>query len=402
MSKSFIEIIGNKDINAEDFLDRAESLIPFLLSRSDKTEKSRRLNKEVKKVLQDNGLFKVMQPKRYGGLELDHLLLFDIATLLAKGCPSTSWVYSNLAIHSSMLGYFDQKAQNDVWNTCHYNLVCMSVIYPAGHATKVNGGFKLSGNWPFCSGIDDSQWNIVAAIVENEEIQNKKKRLFLVPKSDYQIIDTWDAIGLTGTGSHNVVMNDRFVPDHRTLTEVRTRNGDSPGTKVNTNPLFRIPMQSISSSVMAGVGLGTAKGALDHFINETQNRISTYSGQNSMALQNVQICISDSSARVDMAELLLRSNIRDAIDQINKGVLPNQKSKVRWRRDCAFAISNCYEAINMLFNTSGGSALYKSNPMSRYFRDMQAIASHIAYNTQASGAIYGSNILGLDNDDLDF
>jgi 3-hydroxy-9,10-secoandrosta-1,3,5(10)-triene-9,17-dione monooxygenase len=178
MSKSFIEINGNKDINVKGFLDRAESLIPFLLSRSDKTEKSRRLNKEVKKVLQDNGLFKVMQPKRYGGLELDHLLLFDIATLLAKGCPSTSWVYSNLAIHSSMLGYFDEKAQNDVWNTCHYNLVCMSVIYPAGHATKVNGGFKLSGNWPFCSGINDSQWNIVAAIVENEEIQNKRNGYF--------------------------------------------------------------------------------------------------------------------------------------------------------------------------------------------------------------------------------
>jgi 3-hydroxy-9,10-secoandrosta-1,3,5(10)-triene-9,17-dione monooxygenase len=402
MSQPSEEINNYKDVNRDELLDRAESLVPFLLSKSGETEKSRCLNNEVKKILQDNNLFRLMQPKRYGGLELDHLLLVDIGAILAQGCPSTSWVYSNLAIHSSMLGYFDDNAQNDVWDRCGNSLICMSVIYPAGRALKVDGGYKLSGKWPFCSGIDDSQWNIVGAIVENEDIPQEKKRLFLVPKNDYKIIDTWDSMGLTGTGSHHVVVDDKFIPNYRTLSELMTRSGDSPGSKVNTNPLFRLPMQSISSTVMAGVGLGTARGALNYFINETRNRISTYSGQNSAGLQNVQICISDSSARIDMAELILKNNVKHAIEQIYKGVLPSEGTKVRWRRDCAFAISSCCDAVNMLFTASGGSALYNSNPMSRYFRDMQAITSHIAYNTQASGAIYGSNILGLKDDNLDF
>ena len=263
------------DENNDQLLVEAKLLVPYLADLYFKTEKSRKMLSEVEKSFRDKGFFKLMQPKHYGGFEKNHLMLIEMAALLAQGCPSSAWVFSNLAIHSSMLGYFDKQAQDDVWGINPNNLICMSVVYSAGKAKIVDGGYVLFGEWPFCSGIDNSQWNIVAAEVINTDHNNANgRRLFLLPQNDYKIIDNWDSFGLSGTGSHNVKVDNVFVPKHRSLAEIDTRNGAAPGTSLNTSPLFRLPMQAISSTAMAGVSLGTAIGALNYFIEVTKKRVS--------------------------------------------------------------------------------------------------------------------------------
>ena len=394
---------GDAEITRAELLDRAEALVPFLREQAPETERARRMLGEVEQAIHDSGLFRLMQPRRVGGYEMDHRMLVDVGAILARGCASSAWVYSNLAIHASMLGYFDGQAQSDVWDKSVDALICMSVIYRAGRATKVEGGYKLSGKWPFCSGIDNSQWHMVAAVVADGEGDTEdENRLFLVPESDYAILDTWDAIGLAGTGSHHVTMEDVFVPAHRTLAEPQTRGGEAPGNALNPGPLFRLPMQAISSTAMGGVGLGTAQGAWNDFVADTRARRSSFSGQSVAGLQNLQIRIADAGARIDMAELMLRTNAAEAMTIADAGALPDDDTKVRWRRDCAIAITNCREAVDLLFTASGGNGLYNRNPISRSFRDMQAIAAHIAYNTDVSGVMYGSHVLGLDSDSPDF
>ena len=142
-----------------ELLGRAEALVPMLRENASETEAARRMLDEVEQAIHDSGLFRLMQPRRVGGYEMDHRMLVDIGAILARGCPSSAWVYSNLAIHASMLGYFDGQAQSDVWDQSVDALICMSVIYRAGRAEKVDGGYTLSGKWPFCSGIDNSQWH---------------------------------------------------------------------------------------------------------------------------------------------------------------------------------------------------------------------------------------------------
>ncbi len=391
------------DNNTERLLEEAKLLVPYLTDLYSKTEKSRKMLSEVEQSFRNKGFFKLMQPKHYGGHEKDHLMLIEMGALIAQGCPSSAWVFSNLAIHSSMLGYFEKQAQDDVWKCNPDNLICMSVVYSAGTAKEVDGGYILSGDWPFCSGIDNSQWNIVAAEVNNNGVgQPNEKRLFLVPQNDYIILDNWDSFGLSGTGSHNVKMDNVFVPRHRSLSELDTRNGASPGTSLNKSPVFRLPMQAISSTAMAGVSWGTAIGALNYFIENTKNKVSTYSGERVTDLQNLQIHISNSSAKIDTAGLVLRTNTAEALKIAESNELPSESVKVKWRRDCAFAVRLCNEAITTLFEASGGSALFNKNQMSRYFRDIKAISSHIAYNTDVSGINYGSHRLGLKDNEIDF
>ena len=233
-------------------------------------------------------------------------------------------------------------------------------------------------------------------------IRDSGRRLFLLPQNDYKIIDNWDSFGLSGTGSHNVKVDNVFVPKHRSLAEIDTRNGAAPGTSLNTSPLFRLPMQAISSTAMAGVSLGTAIGALNYFIEVTKKRVSTYSGESVTDLQNLQIHISNSSAKIDTAGLVLRTNTNEALTIAESGHLPSESLKVKWRRDCAFAVRLCNDAITTLFEASGGSALFNKNLMSRYFRDIKAISSHIAYNTDVSGITYGRYRLGLDKNGMDY
>lgn len=386
-----------------ELLNRAEALVPVLRDRAIETERARRMLDDVEQAIHESGLFRLMQPRRIGGYEMDHRMLVDVGAILARGCPSSAWVYSNLAIHASMLGYFDGRAQSDVWDQSVDALICMSVIYRAGQAKKVDGGYTLSGKWPFCSGIDNSQWHMVAAIVDGTEGDGQPgNRLFLVPQSDYTILDTWDTMGLAGTGSHHVTIDGMFVPAYRTLAEPQTRGGDAPGNVLNSGPLFRLPMQATSSTAMGGVGLGTAQGAWNDFVADTRARTSNYSGQSIAGLQNLQIRIADAGARIDAAELILRTNAAEAMTIAETGALPDDDTKIRWRRDCAFAISNCREAVGLLFTAAGGNGLYNNNPLSRAFRDMQAIAAHIAYNTDVSGVMYGSHVLGLDSDSPDF
>ena len=153
---------------------------------------------------------------------------------------------------------------------------------------------------------------------------------------------------------------------------------------------------------MAGVSLGTAIGALNYFIEVTKKRVSTYSGESVTDLQNLQIHISNSSAKIDTAGLVLRTNTNEALTIAESGYLPSESLKVKWRRDCAFAVRLCNDAITTLFEASGGSALFNKNLMSRYFRDIKAISSHIAYNTDVSGITYGRYRLGLDKNGMDY
>lgn len=382
-------------------LSRAEALIPQLRDRATRTEELRRLPPETERDLHDAGLFRIVQPKRVGGSEFDYVALVDCAEQLGRGDASVAWNLANLASHHWMLGMFNRGAQDMVWGGDAGTLIASSFIFPAGRARKVDGGYKLRGSWPFSSGVASCEWNMLGSVVaSDDEADGIEYRIFLVPKKDYRILDTWNAAGLRGTGSNDVEVRDAFVAESSTVAVSDLAGGPTPGSIVNPNPLYTLPVFSLFPYVLSGVALGNAQACLDDYIEIARHRASTYNRTKLGDLQSTQIKIAEASAKIDAARLIMRSNCLEAMAAARRGEISDMAVKTRLRRDGAYSVNLCTEAVSLLFAASGARGLFTTGPLQRQFRDAHAINSHIAFNFDVAGTNYGRVALSLPSENL--
>ena len=380
---------------------RAKALIPQLRDRAPKTEELRRLPPETERDLHDTGLFRIVQPKRVGGSELDYVSLVDCADMLGRADASVAWNFANLASHHWMLGMFDLRAQDEVWSKDVNALIASSFIFPAGRARKVEGGFRLRGSWPFSSGVASCDWNMLASVVSSDdEADGIEYRIFLVHKSDYEIVDTWNAVGLRGTGSNDVEVKDAFVAQPMTIAVNDLAGGPTPGSAVNPNALYALAVFSLFPYVLSGVALGNAQACLDDYVDIARHRASTYNRAKLSDMQSTQIKIAEASAKIDAARLIMRSACIEAMADARRGNIPDTAAKTKSRRDGAFSVNLCTEAVSMLFAASGARGLFTTGVLQRQFRDAHAINSHLAFNFDAAGTNYGRVALGLPSENL--
>ena len=380
---------------------KARALLPRLRERAARTEELRHLPPETEKDLHDTGLFRMLQPKRIGGAELDYVALIDCADLLGQADASVAWNLANLASHHWMLGMFQPTAQDLVWGRDPDALIASSFIFPAGRATRVEGGYRLHGSWPFSSGVASCAWNMLASVVYSEdEADGIEYRIFLLPKADYKVLDTWNVAGLRGTGSCDVEVRDAFVPDDMTVAVGDLDGGPTPGSKLNPNPLYALPVFSLFPYVLSGVALGNAQACLDDYAEVVRHRISTYNHARLSDFQSTQIKIAEASAKIDAARLIMRSACLNAMEDAWRGHIPDMATKTRYRRDGAFSVNFCTDAVSMLFAASGARGLFTTGALQRQFRDAHAINSHLAFNFDAAGTNYGRVALGLPSENL--
>jgi 3-hydroxy-9,10-secoandrosta-1,3,5(10)-triene-9,17-dione monooxygenase len=379
----------------------AKALIPRLRDRASRTEELRRLPDETERDLHDAGLFRLVQPKRVGGSEFDYVALVDCADMLGQGDASVAWNFANLASHQWMLAMFDPRAQDLVWNKDANALIASSFIFSAGRARKVDGGYMLRGSWPFSSGVDSSAWNMLASVVSSDdEADGIEYRIFLLPKGDYKIIDTWNASGLRGTGSNDVEVSDAFVAEAMTLAVSDLAGGPTPGSAVNPNALYALPVFSLFPYVLSGVALGNAQACLDDYVDVARHRVSTYNRTKLGDLQSTQIKIAEASAKIDAARLIMRATCINAMADARRGDVPDIAAKTKLRRDGAYSVNLCTDAVSLLFAASGARGLSMSGALQRQFRDAHAINAHLAFNFDAAGTNYGRVALGLPSENL--
>lgn len=381
---------------------RSRELAPRLAERAEEARRLRTLPKDTVDELHRAGLFRMLQPARVGGGELDYVSLVEVAAALAHGCASTAWTLTNLASHHWMLAKFPAGAQSDVWGPDPDALIAASFIFPAGRAHASKDGYVLSGRWPYCSGIGLAGWVMLGAIVGGEDEQDPAEyRLFLLPRNDYRIHETWEALGLEGTGSHDVEVQEAFVPRHRTLAVDATKGGDAPGSALNHGALYRIPLFSTFPYVFSGVALGIGEAAVEHFIDTARGKTLSYQVMRLADSQSVQVRLAEAAAYVDAARTMMVANCIEVQRLAETGQVPDILSKVRYRRDAAVAVSQCARAVDLLFK-AGGRAVYLQNPLQRCFRDVSTVQAHIAFNFDIVGAAYGRVALGqmVDNPTL--
>lgn len=373
----------------------AAEMVPRLAARAAESEQLRHVHPDTIAELHGSGLMRLMQPARFGGSELGLDDLMNVVFEIARGCPSTAWVYSNLASHSWNLGQFELQAQEDIWAEDPHALAATGLAFPCGRAVPVEGGYRLTGLWPFGSGVDASSWMLVGAMTERAG-GAPERRFFLVPQADFKSLDNWSSYGLTGTGSHDVQIQDAFVPAHRTVSaEVFAAGQNLPGAQLYANPLFSMPTFAAFAYILSSVPVATAKAAVEQFTQGMRARAGTYTGTRVAELASVQARIAEAASCVEFAETVIRRDWQTLEANVRAGEFPSMETKLRWKRNVAFATQLAVRAIDALMPAAGAGGLKLGLPLQRQFRDIHAASAHIALTWDVHAAAYGQSALGL-------
>jgi 3-hydroxy-9,10-secoandrosta-1,3,5(10)-triene-9,17-dione monooxygenase len=387
---------GFADVTYDEAIRRARALVPVLRARAAGAEAGRQMEKETLDDLHRAGLLRFHQPRRWGGMELPLVALFDVPAEIARGCASTGWNVANLGVHHWLLALYDERAQAEVWGADPDALIASGIAFPQGRGRRVDGGFVVSGHWNFSSGVDPSGWNMLAAIIRDGD-RVVDHRMCLVPRPDYEIVDDWHVLGMRSTGSKSVRATDVFVPEHRALCMYLARGGtEFPGAVGNPNPIYRVPMAALGSHCLAGAGVGNAQAALELTIEAVKERSTSYTAMRMRDFQAVQLRVARAGAMVDAARLAIRADCLSAERIAHEGRAPSIEDKLRFKRNVAYAMELCTGAVDTLHGLAGANGIYDQYPIQRLFRDQHALAAHIGFSWDAQGAPWALVALGGD------
>lgn len=371
-------------------------LLPVLHDRAQETEDRRQVSAETVKSLAETGFFKLLQPARFGGFEADPLTFLGCVRDIASACGSTGWVASVIGVHNWQLALFPEQAQQDVWGEDSGTRMSSSYA-PTGKIQQVEGGYRVSGRWSFSSGSDHATWVLLGGIVPpGEDGAPADFRTFLIPAADYTIEDVWHTIGLRGTGSNDIVVAGAFVPAYRSLSFGDTARCVCPGQELNTAPLYRIPYGSIFPYSITTPIIGMATGAYDAHVSYMRERVrAAYAGVRAAEDPYSQVRVARAGADVDAAWNALAADLTELMGLARSGEKLPMRLRLRIRRDQVRGTELAIQAVDRLFENSGGRAIYTSHPIQRYWRDAHAGRVHAINDPERALSMYGRGEFGL-------
>jgi len=391
---------GSATLTPAEATARAQALIPVLAERAAKTEALRRLPDETFADLAESALMRITQPRRFGGSELALADAFDVIDLLSQGCGSTGWTYSLIIAHAWFVALFGEQAQQDVWgpNPDATMSTCFSGGVPPD---AVDGGLHIrDGRWRFSTGVHHADWVALLAPVPQQD-GPPDMRFLLIPKEEIEVVEDWRSAGLAGTGSCSVQATDVVVPHHRTLRLHDLLNATGPGSEVNDGAMYKLPLVGPWQVFLTAPAVGIARAAMDTWIVRTKSRLRPATGASRPGDPITLARLGGAAARIDAAETLIRRGAESVTSDVLALGAAAPETLARCRRDNAFSVRLCVEAVEDLFLAAGASMLDESSPLQRHWRDVHAVAQHVANSLDMNLRAWGERALGL-NDGLRF
>jgi len=374
---------------ATDIYARAEALHPTLRARAADAEAARMVPAESVADFREAGLIRMTQPERFGGQAMGWDVLCGVSQRLTRADGAQGWVQAIMADHAQMLGTFPLLAQEDVWGK-NPEAVMSASFDPKGIATPVEGGYSFSGRFGFASGIDHADWLICGGFIVDGD-KRDGPYFFLLRRSEATIIDDWHTIGLEGTGSKSFSVEDVFMPDYALLRGEDARTGNGPGAAVNPGGVYRLPRGFLTPALFASMTVGMAQGLLDQWLAYTATRMSR--GTKVADNPTSHVIVGECAAEIDAAEALNRDTITAAMKVLETGGTLSDAELLRAKRNSAWACRTALEAGTRLFNTAGGTAIFKGGAVEREYRNLLASASHHIVNWEVSALDSGAAML---------
>jgi 3-hydroxy-9,10-secoandrosta-1,3,5(10)-triene-9,17-dione monooxygenase len=375
----------------DEIVARAKALAPKLRERSEQAEQQRRVPDTTIADLKDAQLARICQPSRYGGFDLGWDVLCESSMELAHGCAAQAWVCGVYGEHACLVGHFPDEAQKDVWGRNPAALIS-SAYFPAGKVGRADGGYVLTGQWHFSSGVHHADWTVLGGLVHDQD-QPPQMVFFLIPASDRKIVDDWRTMGMAGTGSCSFDLDKVFVPEHRTCSARAIADATAPGARVNLAPVFRLPIIGYAHTQLCSVVVGAAEGLVEEF--GAFLRARHQSGIPMPTMESQQLRVAEAAAEVRAARLLLLVGASAFMSRLEGGHTLGEEDATPIERDGCYAAVLAKRAAVRVFEATGSHTMFEGNGLQRRYRDIVAAASHIALNWDKGALDYGRRVMGL-------
>lgn len=365
-----------------------------LHGRIQEGETLRRQPDETVQDIIDSGLATILKPIRFGGHELSLDVLADTTIEVAKENPAAGWCYTFIVVHQWMLAAWPEQAQREIWSENPTVNIATAFAPPRNqNITHVEGGYRVSGQWSFSSGIDHSEWVMATSTeISLNEGEQRERHMFLIPRSDYEIINEWHVAGLKASGSNGFVVSNVFVPAHRVISLTKWAGvGETPGMSVNQGASYHVPLYCALPICLTSAILGATIGAYETYRKGLRDRLSKASSKEAARLTHFMQRVTELSAKIDAAEGLLRK----ALDVIRPGGEFNEEQRAKLHRNYSYLARSCSQVMDDMFQFSGSASIYESNLMQNYWRDVKAMSMHGYLNFDAAIEAFGTYELGL-------
>ena len=378
---------------ANDLLDEARALVPVLAAREAATLAARRVPEDTIRDFHRAGLLRVLQPRRFGGRQDDFGVFSRVVETLAEGCASSAWVYAVLGEHQWIIACMSERAQADIWDG-EGTAVASSSLAPRETARATRGGWRLSGRFPFSSGCTNASWAILGARCE-DGTGRAPTRYLLVPMAEIEIIDDWRVLGLRGTGSRSLALDDVFVPEHRGVLLRDLLDGATPGAAVHPDyKLLRAPRGLLVPFSLPAVAFTLARRALALVAESLRTKLSR--GTRVMSESEIaQQQLGEAAAEIETAVLVMRARRAESLALVEEGGPVPAEAVMRNRRDIAFAVAQLRRGMERLVELAGSRSVYDDDPLQTLWRDVATIGTHTVVSRSMGMTPYGRMLLGL-------
>ncbi len=379
----------------EALVERANALRPLLEANAAETENGRRAVEENINAIREAGLFKIMVPRRFGGLETDIRTKLEVSAALARGCGSTAWVTTLMNVCSYFAGLSSAECQNDIWGTNPEARVA-GVFAPLATTRRVEGGLIVNGKWPWSSGCLHSDWAMMGIPVVNEAGEPIDQGMAFMPMSECIIEDTWYVAGMKGSGSNTIVATDVFVPDHRIMSVSQLMQGNT-STPYKDEVLYRCAFIPVAALILAGPMMGLCKRALEFVIEKAPKRSISYTFyKTQVESPSFQLSIARAAMLVDTVWLHALRAADDIWIAAAANRFPSYTERARVRMDTGYAAATAREAMDILLSAHGASSFAEVSPLQRMWRDLETCSRHAVVSPEISSEVYGKALLGIE------
>jgi 3-hydroxy-9,10-secoandrosta-1,3,5(10)-triene-9,17-dione monooxygenase len=382
----------------DELLDRVRAIGPLVREQARAGDARRGLTDEVVEAIKSAGLFRILQPRRWGGMELDLATFYLVQLELSKYDMSAGWVHGVVGVHAWQAGIFDDRAARDIWGADPSVLIASSYM-PAAKLTAVEGGFRASGRWRFSSGCQHADWFFLGGLLAPDEEGQVRPGTLLFPKTDVKILDTWDVAGLQGTGSHDVVVEDAFVPDYRIHRHIDGFRCASPGNAVNTGWLYRVPFFQAFLRAVSTASIGTLSAMTDAFIDYGSGKVGAFGGK-TREDPVAQLAVAEARAAVDEMTALMLRNMQRLRECAERREIPPIEERLLYKLQASEVANRCAILGARLYRCTGGSGAFNDHPFARMLANLNVGRQHVVNQYEQWGANYGACLMGRGNEDL--